>query len=279
MPELPEVETIKNQLSRLVGGKKIGEIKIFLPKIVKFNANRFKKIIGGATINEISRRAKILIFELNNSWTVLIHLKMTGQLIYKPTGSDINANKHTHLIFGFADGSSLIFNDLRQFGYIKLTETKNLPKLWIEEKFGFDALDKKLTGKELKQILIKKSHVKIKQFLMNQKNIAGIGNIYSNEILFYAGVYPSRRVDSLTETEIAKIHRGIKKILNAAIKARGTSADDYLDVFGQKGEFFRRLKVYDQQGKKCGKCRRGIIKKIKISGRASYFCPICQPTR
>ena len=275
MPELPEVETIKSQLDRLITGKKIAGIKILLPKIIKLPGNAFKKAIIGAKIKRLNRRAKILIIELDNDWTVLIHLKMTGQLIYSPTPNTAE-NKHAHVIFKFSDKSQLIFNDLRQFGYIKLVKTAELINFFIKERTGPEPLAKDFTLADFQALLAKKPKAKIKQFLMDPKNIAGIGNIYADEILFFAGVHPLCQIKRLKEADIKKIFKGIKNILRLAIKLRGTSASDYLDAYGQKGRFAQKLKAYGKEGEKCVKCKSRIIR-IKIGGRSAHFCPACQP--
>jgi len=273
MPELPEVETIKNQLNRLIAGKKISGVDIFLPKIVKLDKNRFKKIVVGAKIEKLTRRAKILVVKLDNGWSLLIHLKMTGQLIYASPAAD--RGKHTHIIFIFSDKNRLFFNDLRQFGYVKTIKSEELDSFFLKEEIGPEPLKKDFILANLKILLTKKPNAKIKQFLMDPKNIAGIGNIYADEIMFFAGIYPLRRVKSLTDNEIKKIFQGIKKILKLAVKLRGISSNDYLDAFGQKGKFAAKLKAYGKEGSKCVKCK-GIIKRIKIGGRSASFCPACQ---
>ncbi|MBU4143026.1 hypothetical protein KJ590_03440, partial [Patescibacteria group bacterium] len=245
-----------------------------------------------------------------NGWSLLVHLKMTGQLVYVkktvviPARSDssetrranagiqdsgsprikygaslvkpgMTNQKHTHVIFNFTDGSRLLFNDLRQFGYLKVVKSAQLPDYFLREGFGPEPLNKDFTLADFERLLKKKSSAKIKQFLMDQKNLAGIGNIYSDEILFFAGVNPLRRIAFLKYNEIKKIYRGIKKILPEAIKLKGTSANNYLDAFGQKGKFALQLKVYGREGKKCVKCK-GQVARIKINGRSAHFCPACQ---
>ncbi len=270
MPELPEVETIKRQLNLLVAGKKIKEIEILLPKMVKAPLAKFKTDVRSAKIKEFKRRAKILIIELSNGWSLLVHLKMSGQLIF-----DGNKTKYTHAIFHFTDGHRLIFNDLRQFGYIKLVSTEQLNDFFEKEGFGPEPFDKDFTFPRFAAILDKKPNAKIKQFLMDQKNIAGIGNIYSDEILFTSRVHPLRRIKDLQPSEIKAIYRNIKKILNEAIKSKGTSADLYIDAYGREGNFLSKLRVYGREGKKCVKCKEEI-KRMKIGGRSAHFCPNCQ---
>jgi formamidopyrimidine-DNA glycosylase len=277
MPELPEVETIKNQLEKLIMGKKIEKVEVGLPKMVKLPLDKFRKIVVGAKIVGVRRRAKILIFELSNGWSILTHLKLSGRLIFRKKGETLKSEdtKWNHLIYYFNDGSRLFHNDLRQFGYIKLIETDRLVDFFKREKLGPEPLKKDFTFKKFLDILKQRQKSKIKPFLMDQKNIAGIGNIYSDEVLFLAGVYPLRKINTLKEKEIRKIFEAIRKILNEAIKLRGTSADTYLDAKGEEGKYLSHLKVYGREGEKCKRCG-GIIKRIKIGNRSSYFCAICQ---
>lgn len=277
MPELPEVETIRSQLQKLIVGKKIKQVKIGLPKMVKLPLVKFKKIVIGATIKKVNRRAKILIFELTNNWSILIHLKMSGRLIFRKKNEKLGSEdtKWNHLVYYFSDGSRLFHNDLRQFGYVKLVKTEELPDFFKKEKLGPEPLEKNFTLDRFSAILKKKPKAKIKQFLLDQQNIAGIGNIYSDEILFFAGVHPLRKAGDLKPLEINKIFAGIKKILPKALESRGTSDNLYLDARGRKGNYVPRLKVYGREGQKCKQCD-GIIQRLKIGGRSAHFCPKCQ---
>jgi len=242
MPELPEVETIRRQLSQKIVGKKLND----------------KKIVG------LRRRAKILIIDFNDGSSLVIHLKLTGQLIFNGKPS-----QYTRKVFNFDDGSQLVFNDARKFGWWKeVKETKTL-----EKEFGPEALVVDL--KTFKALLTKKPNSKIKPLLMDQKFIAGIGNIYSDEILFAAKIHPLRLVKTLTEKEIGQIFQNIKKILKKAIKHQGSSVEYYLDACGQKGDYVKYHKVYRRAGEKCSRCGT-IIKRIKLAGRSAHFCPDCQ---
>lgn len=270
MPELPEVETIKRQLNLLTAGKKIKEAEVLLPKIIKAPLAEFKKTVEGATIKELDRRAKVLIIKLSNGWSMLVHLKLSGQLIF-----DGQKFKHTRVVFQFSDGHCLIFNDMRQFGYIKLVSTDELDDFFRKEEFGPEPFDKNFTLPRFVAILDKRPQTKIKQFLMDQTNIAGVGNIYADEILFASRVNPLRQIKDLKPSEIRAVYKNIKKILSEAVKAKGTSADLYLDAYGRQGDFLPKLKVYGRQSQKCVKCK-GEIKRIKIGGRSAHFCPRCQ---
>lgn len=275
MPELPEVETIKRQLQKLVD-REIKDVEVNLSKLIKNASERdFIKRVEGTKISSIKRRAKVLIVNLSSRLSLLVHLKMTGQLIYHKTWSTKHPTKHTHIIYHFSDGSVLLHNDMRQFGYVKLVSTDQVDKFLSEDGLGPEPLEKYFTLEIFKKMLAGKQRVRIKPLLMDQKFIAGIGNIYADEILFYAGVRPLRIVSNLSTEEIKKIFQGIKKILPAAIRYRGTSADNYVDMYGREGRYVPRLKVYGRENKPCLKCR-SKIERLKISGRSAHFCPRCQ---
>jgi len=243
MPELPEVETIRRQLAQEIIGKKL----------------------NGQKIINVRRRAKILIIDFADGSNLIFHLKLTGQLILN--GKPL---PYTRKVFNFEDGSQLFFNDARKLGWWKkIRGTKK-----IEEGFGPEALE--IDFNTFKALLEKRPNSKIKLLLMDQKSIAGIGNIYSNEILFAAKINPSRRVKTLTSEEIRMVFQNMKKILKKAIRYHGTTERDYRDAYGREGNYFRFLKVYDREGEKCSRCGTKI-KKEEIGGRSAYFCPACQP--
>lgn len=286
MPELPEVETIRRGLSDEIRGKKIARFEVLDRKVI---AGKEIKQLVGEKITGIARRGKLLIFNLSSpDKFLLIHLKMTGQLLFRlknlPLGDPPQGDKHTRAIFYFSrhkvgiptrasgEDSRLFFNDLRRFGYIKIVDKKELEKIIAE--YGPEPLGKDFTLKYLSGIL-KKTGQSVKAALLDQKKIAGIGNIYADEACFCARVKPSRRASSLTRAEVVKLYGCIKKILALAIKYRGTTFSDYCDVAGAKGNFTKFLKVYDRAGEKCSRCGATLVKK-KIAGRGSVFCPVCQ---
>ncbi len=270
MPELPEVETIKRQLSRKILGKRIKSVDVNLEKIIKLPVKEFKKIVTGAKIKRIVRRAKLLIFNLDNNYSLIIHLKMSGQLII-----DGEKTKHSHLVYYFDDNTFLIHNDFRQFGFIKVVPQKELNNYLAKEKYGPEPLTKEFTLNLFENLLDKRKRSKIKPLLMDQKFIVGIGNLYADEILFFAKVLPTRIAKTLKKSEIKKIYQGIKKILPAAISKRGSSADAYLDAKGKKGGYMPLIKVYQRENKPCYICKTKI-KRIKINSRSAHFCPRCQ---
>ena len=276
MPELPEVETIKRQLNKKIKGKKIKNAEIRLKKLVKYPLDKFRKLIKGAVIKNVGRRAKLLIFELSNNYCLITHLKLTGQLIYQRTrNNEQRTTKHTHLIYHFTDGSRLIHNDLRQFGFVKVVFKKDLIDFLAKEKYGPEPLTKEFSLDLFRELLKKRPNSKIKPLLMDQTFIAGIGNLYSDEILFFARVLPIRRANTLKPAEVKRIYQGIKEILPTAISRRGSSSNDYVDAEGKEGDYFPLVKVYQRENKPCYFCRTKI-KRIKIGSRSAHFCPKCQ---
>lgn len=266
MPELPEVETIKNQLRGRVKGKTIVKVKVI--DYQKKVQGKTKNLL--AKIKNIQRRGKLLIFELVGGYSFVIHLKLTGQLIYYSKLPEIE--KKTHVIFYFKDGSGLFFNDFRKFGFVKIMKSAEVEKYL--ERLGLGPEPLTLGFKEFKGLLEKKKRSKIKPTLMDQKVLAGLGNIYAQEACFRAGILPERVISSLTESEIKKLYQAIKTILKSAIQHQGTSFDTtYRTVEGKEGGFEPYVKVYHR--KNCPKCKTKL-KIIKLGGRSTYCCEKCQ---
>jgi formamidopyrimidine-DNA glycosylase len=301
MPELPEVETVVNELRPKLKNKIIKEIRVLLPKMVAIGpatlpnlrktdekvSLAFAKTLKGKKISDVARRAKIIIIDIAGEYAVLVHLKMTGQLIFldkKHLNKQIKLlnienlkpshlpAKSTHVIFEFIDGSRLYYNDSRQFGYLKLVTDKELPQVAELAGFGPEPLDPKFTYKEFEKLLSKRSNAPIKPWLMDPGVIAGIGNIYSDEIAYYAKVRPTRKVKSLKESEKKLLYRGIKKILQDAVDHYGSSVGDFVRPSGDWGTYGGLHKVYGQAGEKCKSCG-AIIKSLKFNGRTGSFCP------
>lgn len=283
MPELPEVETIKRGLNQEIKGKTISGVLVLDKKILEVTEKKFLSAIKNSKIKNIERRAKNLIIALSNDFYLLLHLKMTGQLLFRGEIKNEKAKdflgkpefKHARLVFFFKGGGALIFNDLRRFGYAKLVAREDLAEILGAKKLGPEPLENDFTIDKFQGILKRYPKRKIKQVLMDQTVIAGIGNIYSDEICFYAKISPLRAVSKLSDTDIRHIFEGVKKILSRAIELRGTSVGDYLDASGEKGGYAKELKVYGREKEKCFGCGE-TIKRIKIGGRSSYFCPKCQ---
>lgn len=271
MPELPEVETIRQQLVKKIKGKKVKKVEVKLARVINTSVREFERAVIGSKITDIRRRAKILIIDLSNGFSILVHLKMTGQLIYD--GKE-GTGKH-HIIYTFCDGSQLKHYDFRLFGYAKLVKTREVEKILVKEKFGPEILDKNFTLEVFKKLLAQKPKAKIKPLLMDQTFIAGVGNIYSQETCFCAKILPTRIVATLTEEEIKDLYQCLQKILTAALEHKGSSVDAYVDAGGEKGTYVPRLKVYGREGEPCVGCR-GKVKTIKLAGRGTSFCEVCQ---
>jgi formamidopyrimidine-DNA glycosylase len=285
MPELPEVETIRIQLNQVLKGLKINDVEILKPK--SFQGDK-KKIIG-KTIKEIQRRAKIILIELEGGLALAIHLKLTGQLIYRRpeekvlTEAQKNGpftvgelpNKYTRVIISFNNGSKLFFNDLRIFGWIKvIKDWQNLPEI---KRIGPEANDEKAFTLPYFQQILASSKKPVKLVIMDQEKLAGVGNIYANEALFVAGVKPTRPANRLIKKEIERLRNSIISILRQAVAHQGTSDKDeaYRQISGEKGHYQNFLKVYGRNGEKCLKCGT-LIKRIKLGGRGTFYCPQCQ---
>ena len=271
MPELPEVETIRRQLESAVKGRKIAGVEVRYAGRLNVPAAVFAKTIEGASFESFGRRAKLLLSHLSNGWTIVTHLKMTGQYLLKPGGAA--PGKHVHVAFKLDDGRLLFFDDTRKFGYLKLVKTSELEeKIFAKEKYGPEPLEPSFTFERFKTCVAARPKKKIKQLLMEQSCIAGVGNIYADEACWYGAVRPTRREGTLTEAELRGVYKGTLDSLKAAVRARGSSVDSYLDLYGKEGEYVPRLKVYDRAGKKCDRCG-GIIKKIRIGSRGAHYCP------
>lgn len=283
MPELPEVETIARDLDNGLKRKKIIKIISADKKVFQLTPAQAKKA-AGKTVKAVRRRAKMIIIDLGDV-KLLVHLKMTGQLVYRTKSSIIAGghpfgrgykilpNKFTRVIFKFNDQSVLYFNDIRRFGWVKLLSAADLSRL--DETSGVEPLSRDFTLEFFKKFLTRKSRTTIKQALLDQKQLAGIGNIYADESLFMARLKPFRRVNTLKPAEIKKLWQTIPEILRYAIKHRGTSFNDYVDARGEAGGFSKYLKVYGRAGEKCKNCP-GRVKKIKLGGRGTHWCQSCQ---
>lgn len=284
MPELPEVETIRRDLHHKVLNKKIIDVQILNKKTVHNKEKVFLNILKNGKIKDIDRVGKLIIFELGDKNFLLVHLKMTGQLIYvkdkevtagghSEKKTDLNLpNKHTRVILTFEDKAKLYFNDLRMFGYMKIVDEKEKER--IKNSFGIEPLTGNFTLSNFEKIFSNRKTA-LKAILLNQKVIAGLGNIYVDEVCFAAGVNPLKRANKLKKEEIKKLFLSIEKILKQAILKRGTTFNNYLDSDGNRGNFVGYLKVYGRGGESCKKCQN-TLKKTKLAGRGTVFCLNCQ---
>ncbi len=292
MPELPEVETVRRDLSKYLLGARFTTVKIIDFKNVAPAASFLTKFLSGKTITGFRRRGKLLIVDLDiPDKHLLFHLKMTGQLIFVHDNTTLAGghslsdssfaasvggqlpNKFTRARFSFADHGELFFNDLRKFGYIKLVSGEELNKILLNN-YGPEPLAKEFTATWLKQIFAKRT-APVKAVILNQKLIAGLGNIYADEALFIAGINPLRPAKSLNNSEINLLQTAITEVIKKAIKARGTTFRNFVDSRGQKGNFVSSLQVYGRQGQACYLCKRPL-QKMKVAGRGTHYCQYCQ---
>ena len=302
MPELPEVETTVRDLKMakppIVGAKFINVwtdfekmIHLFLEEGKKRKVKtfeEFKKEIKGREIQRIWRRGKNICFDLSGGKILLIHQKLTGHLLLGewerkegkwvakvpgPLSSD-PMNKFLHLIFWLDNGKMLALSDLRKFAKVELWERERLKESKEFKSLGPEPLESSFTFKKFKECL-KGKKGEIKKVLMDQTVIAGIGNIYSSEILWEARVYPFKKIPQLSEEELRRIYKAIKSVLRRAIEAKGESISDFRRISGEKGGFTSLRKVYRREGEECLRCGT-LIKKLQLGGRSAYFCPKCQ---
>ena len=271
MPELPEVETIKKGLNNTIINQDISNIEI-----KDYHKNIRGDLINqvGSKIIEVKRRAKYLIFNLSNKNSLIVHLKMTGQFIPISNYEVYGPDKSTRVIFNFDKDAKLLFNDWRKFGEIIVIKTKNVGSFFLQKNLGPEPLDEDFTFQIFSKILSKKRRSRIKPTLMNQRVIAGLGNIYAQEACFLSHILPDRKIESLTLEESRLLYDSIKLILVDAIKFNGTSFDTtYVTAKGVPGEFAQFLNVYGL--KRCKTCKN-YLKNIKLNSRSSYYCPKCQ---
>ncbi len=276
MPELPEVETVRRGLAETITGRKIADVTTDLPKMLKGKSRAaFATAVIGAKVTGVNRRGKYLLINLSNGLTIIAHLKMTGQLIVNKTSDPVE--RWTHVILTLSGGRDLRFRDIRQFGYLDVKHTDEIGV--IGEKIpglGPEPLSREFTKGVFEWKLKKRPQSRIKTLLLDQAFIAGLGNIYADEVLHYAGVRPGRRTATLTAKERDQIYNAIRKILPAAIDKRGTSISTFVDVAGRPGAYVPHLKVYGKTGETCARCANGTVKRVVMAGRSAHYCPKCQ---
>ncbi len=278
MPELPEVETIKRDLDREVVGKRIKAVEVSGMRSIRRHPNKkhFISKLEGRKITGVERKGKYLLLRLDGGDVLVAHLGMSGQLLRAKGGKE-PVDKHTHVVFTFTQGGQLRFVDPRTFGELFVTTPDELEAQVPElAHLGFDPVDDMMSWTRFGELLTARKG-KLKVLLMDQKFVAGIGNIYSDEILFAAGLRYDRSSDSLSSQEVRRLYRAMVETLQEAIKHRGSTLADqqYRDVFGEPGDFQTQHKVYDREGQACRRCR-STIAKVKVNGRSSFLCPQCQ---
>ena len=288
MPELPEVEVVKRSLERKIQNLTIKKVKIYDPNL-RYKLSRKKSLsLIGRKILKIDRKSKFLIFIMNKNIYMLVHLGMTGKFFFidkhnkkYKTSFYYNLNKkkdqnHNRIIFTLNKNQKLIYNDVRKFGFIKFYNKESFKKNLHLKNLGPEPLNLSFNFNYLKKYFFKRKRA-IKDILMDQKCVSGLGNIYANEILFSCGIIPTKKIHNLKDYEINKIIKNTKKILKYSIKKGGSTIKDFSSDDGKKGYFQQHFKVYGRKGMKCSNidCRK-IINRSVISNRATFFCKCCQ---
>jgi formamidopyrimidine-DNA glycosylase len=269
MPELPEVETIVRDLQRLVTGARIRRVSVLRTDLLGGPEIEFVGRLEGRTISRIERRAKNIVVHAEPE-RLVINLGMTGRVLVR----EADAEEPTHLgvRFHLADGRKILYQDVRRFGHLEVLT----PEEWAgrDEGLGVEPLSAAFTPEWLRR-RSRESRVAIKTWLMDQRRVVGVGNIYASEALHRARVNPRKAARRLTRRETDRVHESVREVLQEAIDFRGTTLLDYRDAVGEVGEFSRRLRVYDREGEPCGECE-APIRRIVQGGRSTFFCPACQ---
>ncbi|MEW4353440.1 DNA-formamidopyrimidine glycosylase [Streptococcus pneumoniae] len=274
MPELPEVETVRKGLERLVTGKKIQSVDIFYPRMVLTGASDLTDKLQGQEICELKRRGKYLIF-VYSDWVMVSHLRMEGKYLYDE--GEAQLNKHTHAVFHFTDGSQLVYQDVRKFGTMELMKKSDLPAYFASKKLGPEPTEEDFLIAPFVRAL-KSSKKPLKPYLLDQTLVVGLGNIYVDEVLWRAQLYPSQPSHRLLDQEITTLHEQIIAVLQLGIEKRGSTIRTYRNALGEDGTMQDFLMVYGRTGEPCARCG-AEIEKMKVAGRGTHICPRCQVMR
>jgi formamidopyrimidine-DNA glycosylase len=286
MPELPEVETVRRGLNKLIVGRTFTSVEHDTPKsFPNAPADVRKFLIGGKVVN-VHRRAKVLLIDLSTSYTLVIHLKMTGQLVFRgevtfgaghPNDSLVGElpDRSTRISFTFDDGSHLYFNDQRKFGWVKLIATLEVPNIDFMKKVGPEPLDVSFTAEDFTVCFARRARTSIKAALLDQTVIAGVGNIYADESLWGAKIHPKRLVESLKPEEFKTLYEELRFVMNLAIEKGGSTDKNYVNAEGKRGSYMDFARVFRREGKPCPRCGTTIIK-FRTAGRGTHICPYCQ---
>jgi formamidopyrimidine-DNA glycosylase len=287
MPELPEVETVKIGLARLLPGRTIVAVDYDWPKSFPNAAADVQKFLIGARVAQVSRRAKVLLIELSSQYSLVIHLKMTGQLVFRGRHESFGAghpndslvgelpDKSTRVSLAFQDGNSLFFNDQRKFGWMRLLPTGEVMNLDFFRKIGPEPLAADFGWQQLRQRLLKRPNSTIKAVLLDQTIVAGIGNIYADEALWGAKIHPATAVRKLSAIKLHKLYDELVDVLELSIEKGGSSDKNYVNAEGKRGSYLNFARVFRREGQACPRCGTTIIK-MRVAGRGTHLCPKCQ---
>lgn len=289
MPELPEVETVRIGLAKLLLGRTVKTVDFDWPKGFPNKPEDVQARLIGASVTAVKRRAKVLLIELDSKHTLVIHLKMTGQLVFRgeehfgaghPNSSLIGElpDRSTRVTFTFTDGSKLFFNDQRKFGWVRLLPTTEVPQIDFMQKVGPEPLAADFTAADFITRMRRRQKSGIKAVLLDQTVVAGVGNIYADESLYAAKIHPETRVEKVTDKELTVLYQELKRILLLSIEKGGSTDRNYVDAEGKRGSYLTFAKVFRKEGKACPRCGTTVIK-LRVAGRGTHICPHCQVAR
>ncbi|MNH50559.1 Formamidopyrimidine-DNA glycosylase [compost metagenome] len=286
MPELPEVETVRRGLHQLIIGRQIRSQVHDTPKSFPNSIQDVRLFLNGATILDVRRRAKVLLIDLSTQYTLVIHLKMTGQLVFRgeetfgaghPNESLIGElpDRSTRVTLEFIDGAKLYFNDQRKFGWMKLVPTVEVAAMPFMQKVGPEPLEDEFTAMEFAARFSRRQKTSIKAALLDQSVVAGVGNIYADESLWGAKIHPKRLVNTITSAEFERLYTELRLVMNLAIEKGGSTDKNYVNAEGRRGSYMDFARVFRREGMACPRCGAEIIK-FKAAGRGTHICPDCQ---
>lgn len=289
MPELPEVETVRRGLADLIIDKEVGSVAVHdSPKSFPNDTVAVKEFLLGATIVAIRRRAKVLLIDIDTNYTLVIHLKMTGQLVYRDKTTRFGAghpndsligelpDRSTRVSIVFADGSTLYFNDQRKFGWVKLYPTSEVPNIDFMKKVGPEPLEDIFTAEVFIPRIRRRNGTTVKAAILDQTVLAGVGNIYADESLWGARLHPATRVKEVTGAQLATLLGEIKYVMNLSIEKGGSTDRNYVNVEGKRGSYIDFARVFRREGLTCPRHPDVIIEKIRVAGRGTHICSVCQ---
>jgi formamidopyrimidine-DNA glycosylase len=290
MPELPEVETVRLGLQRLLPGRTVSAADSDTAKSFPNAPSDVAQFLIGATVVAVRRRAKVLLIDLSSGYTLVIHLKMTGQLVFDSAKEHFGAghpneslvgqlpDKSTRVTLSFTDGGRLFFNDQRKFGWMRLLPTVEVPNIDFMQKVGPEPLEAAFTWQVLRDRLQRRKNTTIKAAILDQTVLAGIGNIYADEGLWGAKIHPATLVKNLSPAKIKALHAALVAVLRLSIEKGGSSNHTYVDAEGNKGSYMSFANVFRREGQACPRCGTAIIK-TRVAGRGTHLCPTCQRLR
>lgn len=288
MPELPEVETVRRGLDQLIVGRSIASIMVRdSPKSFPNSQNDVDAFLLGAKVTDVRRRAKVLLIDLSSDYTLVIHLKMTGQLVFHgeqnfgaghPNDSLIGQlpDRSTRVVLEFSDGSHLYFNDQRKFGWMKLFPTLEVPNIDFMKKVGPEPLEDAFTAEQFIERIRRRNGTTVKAAILDQTVLAGVGNIYADESLWGAKIHPATRVRDLSDDQLAELLKEIKYVMNLSIEKGGSTDRNYVNAEGKRGSYIDFARVFRKEGQACPRHPDVEIIKTKVAGRGTHICPVCQ---